>query len=197
VSTSEDETARGDLAQIMVPQAASLAMAVREETRAEITDFLGSMDRTELEALAVVLAAMVDPDRPLYEALAWVDFDEHGEAAEPFVPRASRRKTIRAVVRPPRLPAKARGVDMVAVERALTSHGVALNERERSAAIDLGIRSGLDYDQLSDVLGMDRKVVRRSWERIKKRARAQGIPVPTEPVGQIVPGCRVAVREAA
>jgi len=97
-----DEQARGDLAEAMVQEAAGLAIAVREEPREEIARRLAGLDRVEMEALAVVLAAMVDPDQLLHESLAWVTFDEHGNAASPYVPRYRRTAREKAALRPDR-----------------------------------------------------------------------------------------------
>ncbi|GHJ34275.1 hypothetical protein TPA0910_87080 [Streptomyces hygroscopicus subsp. sporocinereus] len=172
---------RGDFVEALMPVAAGLAMAVREETPAEVKARLHELDRHELEAVAVVLAAMVDPDRPLIDALGWVDFDEHGEPLKG--PQKSRR-TVGSLARA-QIVDRTQGVDRVAVERALNGERFQLNQHERTIGVDLGIRRGMSYDDVADRLGMTREAVQRSWDRSKKQARANGQYVPLQPVGQI------------
>lgn len=76
-----DTEARGDLAEAMLPAAAALIAAVRDGTRAEVGRVLSVIAPENMHALAVVLAAMVDPDRSIADLLAWVTFDEHEGAA--------------------------------------------------------------------------------------------------------------------
>lgn len=171
---------RGDLVEALLPDAAGLVVGVREETREEITARLRGMSRHELETMAVILAAMVDPDRGMREAFDWIDFDEHGQAL-PWPTQATR--TVRQLVstEAPR----GRGVDEVAVERALAGDRLNLNAKERALAVDRGIRRGMGYDLVAELLGMDREAVKRSWERAKRKARAEGRYVPTQQVGEI------------
>ncbi|MEU1908435.1 hypothetical protein [Streptomyces hygroscopicus] len=172
---------RGDLAEALLPEAAGLAVAVREETQEQIAARLHGLGRHELEALAVVLAALIDPDRRLKDALAWIDFDEHGNPLE-----ATRQgnRTVGSLARY-RIEDRTKGVDVVAVERALSGERFDLNQHERTFGVDLGIRRGMSYDDVADRLGMTREAVQRSWDRSKKRARANGQYVPLQPVGQI------------
>ena len=53
------------LAEAMTPVAAALAVAVDEESADDVAALLTNLDTAELYALAVVLAAAVDPDKPL------------------------------------------------------------------------------------------------------------------------------------
>ena len=53
------------LADAMYPVAAALAVAVDEEDAAAINDLLTTLDTNQLYGLAVVLAAHIDPDKPL------------------------------------------------------------------------------------------------------------------------------------
>jgi hypothetical protein len=180
---SEGMTAgqRGDFVEALMPVAAGLAMAVREETAFEIKARLHELGRHELEAVAVVLAAMVDPDRPLSQALGWVDFDEHGEA---LGAAGKSRLTVGGLARRGPMD-RTKGVDMVAVERSLNGERFELSAYERTVAVDLGIRRGMSYDDVAERLGMTRDSVKRSWERSKKSARENGQYVPPQPVGQI------------
>lgn len=76
-------------------------------------------------------------------------------------------------------------IDEVAVLRALRGEPVPLNSRERTRAVEVGLLRGMGYDDVSDALRMDRDTVKRSWERIKERRRAAGLPVPTLRVDEI------------
>lgn len=62
----------GDLAEESVPRASLLVEAVHDGGPAEVGRLLADLDRRQLNALAVVLAAMVDPDATLHELLGWV-----------------------------------------------------------------------------------------------------------------------------
>lgn len=172
---------RGDLVESLLPEAAGLVVAVREEAQEQIADRLQGLGRHELEALAVVLAALVDPDRTVKDALGWVDFDEHGQ---PLAPLGKSKRAVRSLARRGSVD-RARRVDMVAVERSLRGERFDLTSFERTAAVDLGIRCGMSYDDVADRLGMTRDAVKRSWERSKKSARENGQYVPLQPVGQI------------
>ncbi|MEU8682933.1 hypothetical protein [Streptomyces sp. NPDC048611] len=178
-----DAEARGDLVEAMLPDAAGLVVAVREETREQITARLRGMSRHELEVVAVVLAAMAEPDRGLGEAFGWISFDEHGEP----LPRPSKAtRTVRDVPSTALPHTRGRsGVDEVAVERALHGDPQPLNERERALGVDRGIRRGLDYDLIAERLGMTRSAVMQAWDRAKRKARTEGRHVPVQQVGEI------------
>lgn len=49
----------------MVPVAAALAVAVDEHDPQTVADLIVNLDRNQMNALAVVLAAHIDPDKPL------------------------------------------------------------------------------------------------------------------------------------
>lgn len=68
---------RGDLAERMVYKAARLAAVVHGDGGAwDVDNLIGTLDRTELLGLAVVLAAMVDPDATVDAVLSHVTWDE-------------------------------------------------------------------------------------------------------------------------
>lgn len=60
-------------AHIAVRRAGELAVMVRDESRETIAAFLDPLDRQNLYALVVALAAMVPDDVPQADLLAWVD----------------------------------------------------------------------------------------------------------------------------
>jgi len=67
---------RADLAEALVPVAAALIGAVHDEGAQAVARVLGVVAPENLPALAVVLAAMVDPDMSPGDLLAWVTFGE-------------------------------------------------------------------------------------------------------------------------
>ncbi|MBP5918724.1 hypothetical protein F3K34_43860 [Streptomyces sp. LBUM 1486] len=162
---------RGDMVEALLPEAAGLVVDVHEGSAEDIKTRLAGLSRHELEAVTVVLAALVDPDRPLRQALAWVDFDEYGEPLKPVASRSE--KAIRDHV--PRLARVRGGVDVVLVHRALAPgrHGdMRLSQDERRLAVQVGRRRGMTFDEIAERLGMTAKAVERSWERSKARERA-------------------------
>lgn len=83
---SEEARRAGDTGERMVHVAGRLISLVRDEGHVyEITAALRALKAGELEALAVTLAAMVDPDKTPRELLAWVTWDEHGNPMPPPV----------------------------------------------------------------------------------------------------------------
>jgi hypothetical protein len=181
--TMLDARARGDLAEELLPVAARLATIVQGDGGPEdVQELLESLDSYKVGCLAVVLAGLVDPDRPLGALWGWVDFDEHGNRVSPD---QSEQQTLRDLTE--EAPGRVL-VDEVAVERALSSVngiGVRLSREERRLGVDRGIRRGLSYEQVAERLGMSVDAVKRAWERAKDRARAEGRYVPAQPVGQI------------
>jgi len=74
----------GDLAERMVFKGARLAAIVHGDGgRWDVDNLIGGLDLTELRALAVVLAAMVDPEQTVGQALAHITWDEHGHPVRP------------------------------------------------------------------------------------------------------------------
>lgn len=175
---------RGDMVETLMPEAAGLVVDVHEGSADDIKTRLQGLTRHELEAMAVLLAALVDPDRSLKDALAWVTFDEAGEPLE----RKYKSRSTRAVrdMAPPVLVDRNAGLDVVAVDRALSpGPHVRLNSTERRFAVERGIRRGMTYSDVAERLQMDREAVQRSWERAKRRAREEGRWVPPVAVGEI------------
>lgn len=173
---------RGDMVEALMPEAAGLVVDVHEGSAEDIKTRLRGLTRHELEAVAVLLAALADPDRGLKDALAWVTFDEYGDQLDH---RSRSSRTIREAS-PVTSPGRLRGVDAVAVDRALApGPRVELNREERAFAVDVGIRRGMSYTDVAERLGMDRDTVKRAWERAKRRAREEGRWVPPVAVGDI------------
>jgi hypothetical protein len=73
-------------------------------------------------------------------------------------------------------------VDMAAVMRRLEGEPIDLTAWERTAAIEYGLRTrGLPYEAVAELLDMELESVKRSWERAKSRARAEGATWPDAP----------------
>ncbi|MGW9238123.1 hypothetical protein ACWGRL_05205 [[Kitasatospora] papulosa] len=170
------------MAEALLPEAAGLVVDVHEGSAGDIKTRLAGLSRHELEAVAVLVAALADPDRSLKDALSWVTFDEHG--APNASPMESRR-TVREAA--PKVPSSRRyGIDEVLVERALRpGPRVRLNRDEQRRAVDVGIRRGMTYDDVAERLGTSRDAVEKAWERAKRRARSEGRWVPPVAVGEI------------
>lgn len=168
---------RGDMVEVLLPEAAGLVVDVHEGSADDIKARLSGLTRHELEALAVILGGLVDPERGIRDALAWVDFDEEGRRLYPS-DRTRSTKAVRDLA--PVLRRETAGVDVVAVHRALSpdARGVALTASERRMAVEAGYRRGLPRKAIAARLGMSEDAVDRAWDRIKKRARDAGDRVP-------------------
>lgn len=170
---------RGDMVEALLPEAAGMVVDVHEGSAEDIKTRLAGLTRHELEAVVVIVAALADPDVGIRDALAWVDFDENGNRLYPSDLTRS-QKAVRDLA--PALRRQMSGVDVVAVNRALSGRGgVALSAVERRMAIEVGLVRGMSYELVAAQLAMDVKNVKRTWERIKARAREDGRPVPSRP----------------
>lgn len=80
----------GDLTARMVRPAGQLAWLVHGGGgQKDVTDLLESYATRELEALCVVLAAMVDPDKTTNELLAWTEQAPTEAPARPLEPHGT------------------------------------------------------------------------------------------------------------
>lgn len=82
-ATLTERTRLGELAERMVPVAASFVGVVRDEDRDGVTSFLSALTPHERDALTVILAAMIPDDRSPADLLSWVTWDEHGHPLPP------------------------------------------------------------------------------------------------------------------
>jgi len=174
-STAE---ARGDLVEELLPLAAHLACIVRGDGGPEdIAEALDALTPYEQTALIVSLAGLVNPDTHLHEALGYLTWDEHGNETPPV--RADHR-TIRTLATRYRI--RYSNIDMARVIRCLHGEPFALTAPERRAAIEYGARRmDLPFDIIAARLDMELPAVKRSWERIKRRARKSGETWPNQP----------------
>ncbi|MFJ6215104.1 hypothetical protein ACIQGZ_17470 [Streptomyces sp. NPDC092296] len=73
---------RGDLAEKLLPIAAHLACLTHGNgDQRDIHQTIARLTRDERDALIVILAALVDPDQSIADALGYVTWDEHGRTA--------------------------------------------------------------------------------------------------------------------
>lgn len=86
-----------DLADALVPLAAELVGTVRDYSPEDVAEVLARVPDGRHDALAVVLAAMVDPDARPSELLAWTD-------CGPVISRGEGIEPIRQVATPGRFP---------------------------------------------------------------------------------------------
>lgn len=74
------------------------------------------------------------------------------------------------------------GVDMAKVMRRLEGEKLALTAWENTAAVEHGIRvRGLSFEAVAELLDMEYDSMKRTWERIKERARNAGEKWPNSP----------------
>lgn len=76
---------RGDYARrVALPRALRFVEVVHEEHRSGIGAFMAALSRDEIEAVMVVLAALVPEDVPVARLLAWTDaWDDNGRSVHP------------------------------------------------------------------------------------------------------------------
>lgn len=169
--------ARGDLAEQMLPVAAYLSTVVHGDGGdRDVHQELSRLDDAQRDALIVVLAGLVNPDRPLAALLGWVDFDENGDPIEAAVDCTETLRDIAEEYAPLTAPAD---IDDIAIRRALEGEQVTLTKRERDVAYAEGRRRGWEGPEIAAVLGGNRSTLARSWERAKDKARANGKPDPS------------------
>ena len=76
-----DPKSPGDIAEGLVPVAAALVCLVRGDGDAgAIRYLLRKLSAREVEALPIVVAAMVDPETTVRDAFGWITWDENGRA---------------------------------------------------------------------------------------------------------------------
>lgn len=142
---------RGELAEDMLLVAARLATIVQGDGgRDEVGAVLGGLSSYELASLTVVLAGLVDPDRPLGALLGWLDFDEHGR---PVTPEASEPRTLRDLVAEEPEP-DAAAIDEVAVAAYAAGRRVPLTPEERILAVGRYTARGMTYEDVDKAHGL-------------------------------------------
>lgn len=142
---------RGELAERLLPVAANLVRLVHGDGGPrDIQQVLARLNPDELDALPVVLAALVDPARSLADALGWVTWDCHGRPCPParVVGTVLDLAAVTEVMPPPQDRA------MVVIEDTA----------------ELAWR-GLDREQIAARLGI-------TWDAVAQAHRRRGIRLP-------------------
>lgn len=158
--------ARGDLAEQLLPVAAHMACLVHGDGGAsDIQQALAGLDSTQRDALIVVLAAMVDPDRPVGAALGWLDFNEHGAAA---VAPVDDRDTIRTLAESVEPELDEHYVDPAAVDAYLHGQNVVVSKAEQLEAIRIGCALGMSYQDFDRLHGLKMNTTSTFVSRARK-----------------------------
>jgi hypothetical protein len=179
VRTAEE---RADMVEELLPQAANLVALVHGDGGPrDIHQALARLDATQKEALLVILAALVDPDRPMSRALAWVDFDEYGRTVVP--PAWSQHGTIRDLAPEPELEDDETFVDEAAVEAYALGKPVTVTNRERVLAIAAAVGRGVSYLELDALHGLKKNNTATFVSRQRRyyKDRGEEFPIPERP----------------
>nr|BFD90680.1 hypothetical protein KitaXyl93_20400 [Kitasatospora sp. Xyl93] len=137
----------GALVERLMPVAARIACVVNGDgDRHDIEHHTRRLDRQGLLAVIVILAAMVDPDASVEDALGFITWDEHGRPAPPVVtgPRL-RIRSLAADVEPP---------------AGLGAERVLLSERMQLAR-EIHLGQGYTMTETARQLGVDPDTVRK------------------------------------
>ena len=182
---------RGDLAEELLPTAAELVTIVHGDgSPADLGSLIGRLGAVEKDVLLVLLASMVDPDRRLSDAFAWLRFDEYGRSAS--APFRGERTRIRDVVPHPDEPAvSADLVDEVAVAAYVEGRLVVVTDEERLQAVVRCVEDGMTYQDIDRLrklklgdtslfLGRMRRQYERQGREFPEMERPNGPRVFTE-----------------
>lgn len=169
--------ARGDLAEAMLPVAAHLSAIVHGDGGPEdIHTLLTGLDGQQRDALLVVLAGLVDPDRALGELLGWLDFDEHGR---PVVPVWDSRETLRGISDEAEAGLDWSGPDFGVIDQWLRGHPVELAAEDRLDAVLEGLRRGVTYKEMDVLAGVQQGSTYRFLLRKRRAAEQRGEAFPS------------------
>lgn len=173
--------ALGDLAEMLLPLAVNLARIVHGDGgREDVEEELSVLDEQQKDALIVVLAGLVDTDRPVCAALGWLGFDEDGRRIEPAWDDWTRLRDLADAGTAE--DADDDLVDEVAVQAYMSGRSVTVTDRERLEAIVRGVRDhGLSVSAFDAMHGLRRAATHDFVQRERKRAEENGLPFPDLP----------------
>ncbi|HEY5834934.1 hypothetical protein [Streptomyces sp.] len=170
--------ARGDLAEAMLPVAARLACLVHGDGGPEdIRQELDALTSRQTEALVVVLAGLVDPDRSVASSLGWLSVDEGGR---PVTPVWDDRTPLRHLAEQDAPEDGEDVVDEVAVAAYLAGRPVAVTDKERLEAVRRGVAKGLSFAGFDVLHGLGDGATGRFVRRQRKLAAERGEPFPDD-----------------
>ncbi|MFE6126675.1 hypothetical protein ACFQ6Q_00160 [Streptomyces sp. NPDC056437] len=165
------------MAEQLLPVAAELVTLVHGDGGPrDVHQALARLDAAQKDALLVVLAGLVDPDQPMGEALAWLDFDENGRLV---VPRWEDKRRLRDLVPDPELEADDLFIDPIAVRAYRTGQPVTVSPRERLEAIVQGVNAGgLSYPDFDRMHNLTKGSTSTFISRTRKAFVARGEAFP-------------------
>ena len=167
---------RGDLAESMLPVAATMTLLVHGDGGPEdVQEVLAELDDTQRAALIVVLAGLVDPEQMLSKALGWVEFDETGTLA---VPQWDEKRTVRDLAEEQELAVDPDYVDPVAVRRYLAGSRVPLTDLEFLSVLEHAAIQGVALSELDRRQGVTRNVNGDRVNRMRKAYERAGREIP-------------------
>jgi hypothetical protein len=168
---------RGDLAEELLPVAGRLAAIVQGDGgREEVAEFLGRLEPEQLYGLVVVLAGLVDTDRPLGALLGWMDFDEYGRYVKPTV---SDPRTLRDLAAEPD-PVEDT-VDEVAVVAYAEGRRVTVTNEERLQAVIRCAGYGMTYAEIDHMHRLYNGATQKFISRIRRAYEMRGRVFPEMP----------------
>lgn len=144
--TAAERTERADMVEGMIPTAARIVCIVHGDGgQQDVAHVVAQLEPIEINALLVLLGAMVDPDRLIADAFAWVTWDEHGQ---PVAPSRTTR-TIRQVA---------------AVRWTNSGVEEALRDEQRRQARVLHLQYGYEPREIARHIGVHERTVAR-WKK--------------------------------
>jgi hypothetical protein len=139
-------TERADLAERLLPVASKLACIVHGDgNQHDIAHHTRRLNREELIGLTVVLAAMVNPDERLEDALGYVTWDEHGRPAPAIVYGNTTIRSLSSHLIGPETLGAAPVLESERIQRAREIH----------------LQQGYSYKETAAMVGCDPRTVQR------------------------------------
>lgn len=168
---------RGGLVEEMLPVAANLAVLVHGEGGPEdIAQVLAGLDEGQKNALIVVLAGMVDPDRPVGKGLSWTAVTKN--AALPM-PAWLEQKPLRDHTTDTVNEMDAEFVDWAAVEKFMKGFRVEVTDADFLAAVKKGVAAGMSLPDVDLLRRWPPKTAENWVNRLRKRYRRAGREFPS------------------
>ena len=168
---------RGSLVERMLPQAANLALLVHGDGGPEdIAEVLAGLDETEKNALIVVLASMVDPDRPVGKGMSWTAVTKN--AALPM-PAWLEQKPLREHATEDTSELEADFVDWAAVEKFVTGFRVEVTDADFLAAVQKCVALGMTLADVDHLRRWEAKTAENWVNRLRKRYQRAGRTFPS------------------
>lgn len=161
----------------VLPVAANLAVLVHGDGGPEdIAEVLAGLDEEQKNALIVVLAGMVDPDRPVGKGLSWTAVTKN--AALPM-PAWLEQKALRdhAVDAPEGLDAEF--VDWAAVEKFVKGFRVEVTDADFLAAVQQCVAMGMSLGDVDQLRRWRSKTAENWVNRLRKRYQRAGREFPS------------------